>query len=126
MTIIEIIGNCITAIATACAPVIAYALLAKLGLEKNALANQIVTTAITRGTGLAVAEGVAKGDPLLTLAENKEPAVKTAVNYVQSVAAPELKRLGVSDEMVATKIASQLALTLNTPTITVATGPSKT
>jgi hypothetical protein len=103
------------AIISSCAPIIAYALLAKVGLQKDANANTALTTAITRGTGLLVAAGVKAGDPLLLSAETKSPAMADALAYVQTAAGTAANRLGVSPDLIATKLESQLALTLHTP-----------
>jgi hypothetical protein len=121
MTLLDSLAAIAQVTAEACAPIIAVALLRKVGLDKDAAANTAVTTAITRAAGLAIAEGVKRGDPLLKNETTLHPALGIALSYFQAAAGDAAKRLKVSPDMVAQKLASQLTLTLHVPTVQVAT-----
>jgi hypothetical protein len=100
----------VTAFVSASAPIIAYALLKQLGLQKDDAARAMVTTALERGTGVIVNDALIKGEPLIANKLNHSPGL----TYVLNTVGPQLKRLGISPDEVGTKLSSQLALTLHT------------
>lgn len=113
--VIQFIGDTVKDVALACVPIATAYIAKSFGVAKNAQANAVISTAITRGVGLALQYAETQGDKYLSKVETQDGAIKVAVNYVQDAVSKNLAYLSVGEEMLVKKIVAEITLKLHAP-----------